>query len=119
MYLHGPGRPYSLDEALRKANEFSLLPHPEGTFFLGSFGHMFGYDAGYYGYLWAEVFGDDMFSRFVADGIDNPAVGLDYRNLVLAPNGTKDAIELVRQFLGREPSSEPFLTKLGIEQDAP
>ncbi len=119
MYLHGPGRPNSLDEALRKANEFSLLPHPEGTFFLGSFGHMFGYDAGYYGYLWAEVFGDDMFSRFLADGIDNPAVGMDYRNLVLAPNGTKDAIDLVRQFLGREPSSEPFLTKLGIEQETP
>jgi len=119
MYLHGPTRPYSLDEALRKANEFSLLPHPEGTFFLGSFGHMFGYDAGYYGYLWAEVFGDDMFSRFVADGIANPAVGMDYRNLVLAPNGTKDALDLVREFLGREPSSEPFLKKLGIEQDAP
>jgi len=117
MYLHGPVRPDSLDEALQKANEFSLLPHPEGTFFLGSFGHMFGYDAGYYGYLWAEVFGDDMFSRFVAEGIDNPEVGRAYRDLVLAPNGTKDGMDLVREFLGREPSSEPFLKKLGITSE--
>ncbi len=117
MYLHGPIRPDSLDDALQKANAFSLLPHPEGTFFLGSFGHMFGYDAGYYGYLWAEVFGDDMFSRFAAEGIDNPEVGRAYRELVLAPNGTKDGMDLVREFLGREPSSEPFLRKLGIDSD--
>lgn len=114
MYLHGPNRPDSLDEALAKATEFSLFPLAEDTFFLGSFGHMFGYDAGYYGYLWAEVFGDDMFSRFEKDGIDNPAVGMDYRKYVLEPNGTKDATELVTDFLGRAPSSDAFLGNLGI-----
>ena len=114
MYLHGPVRPDSLDEAMTKASELSLLPHAEDTFFLGSFGHLFGYDAGYYGYLWAEVFGDDMFSRFETEGIDNPHVGMAYRKLVLEPNGSKDGRDLVRDFLGREPSSEPFLHKLGI-----
>lgn len=114
MYLHGPNRPDTLDEALTKATEFSLFPLAEDTFFLASFGHMFGYDAGYYGYLWAEVYGDDMFSRFESEGIDNPAVGMDYRSYVLEPNGTKDGHDLVAEFLGREPSSDAFLGNLGL-----
>ena len=39
-----------------------------------------GYDAGYYGYLWSKVYGDDMFSKFAADGVTNPAVGRSYRD---------------------------------------
>ena len=114
MLLHGPNRSATIDEALVESGAISLLPWHEDTFFPASFGHMFGYDAGYYGYLWAEVYGDDMFSKFEEEGIANPEVGMAYRLKVLAPNGTKDGLDLVRDFLGREPSSGPFLKKLGI-----
>jgi Zn-dependent oligopeptidase len=36
-------------------------------------------------------------------------VGADYRREILEPNGSRDADDLVRSFLGREPSNEEFL----------
>jgi Zn-dependent oligopeptidase len=115
MGMHGPRDDRDLDSILLEAQNITLLPPHEGTFFPSSFGHLMGgYDAGYYGYLWSEVFGDDMFSRFADEGITSPTVGRAYRRSVLEPNGSKDASDLLRDFLGREPSNEAFLTKLGI-----
>jgi Zn-dependent oligopeptidase len=119
MELHGPapdtdgGR--DIDAVHRRAVAISLLPHQEGTFFPASFGHLLaGYDAGYYGYLWSEVFGDDMFSRFEAEGVTSDRVGSDYRREILEKGGSVDAEEMLRRFLGREPDNRAFLRKLGI-----
>ena len=77
---------------MRRTFEVTGLPYPEGTFFLSGFGHLLGgYDAGYYGYLWANVIGDDMFSRFSSEGVLSPTVGADYRREILEPNGSRDA----------------------------
>lgn len=115
MDLHTTRDPVDLAGVLRRRSEIGLLPHHEGTFMLASFGHLLGgYDAGYYGYLWAEVFGQDMFSRFLEEGVLSPEVGMDYRRKVLEPNGTKDADEMLRDFLGRAPRQDAFLQKLGI-----
>lgn len=111
--LHaGPER--DLHDIYVRGSEISLLPPHDGTFALANFGHLFGYDAGYYGYMWAEVFGDDMFSRFEAEGVTNPAVGIDYRRRVLEKGGSVDPNELLADFLGREPDNRAFLTNLGI-----
>jgi Zn-dependent oligopeptidase len=113
--LHGPGPDKDLDAILRRAVEISLLPFQEGTFFPANFGHLLGgYDAGYYGYLWSEVFGDDMFSRFEAEGVTSPDVGAAYRREILERGGSRPADEMLRDFLGREPNNEAFLRKLGI-----
>lgn len=116
LLIHGPGAAtIDLEDANRKATEVSLLPFHEGTFFPASFGHMLGgYDAGYYGYLWSEVYGDDMFSRFEAEGVTDPQVGAEYRRIVLESGGSRDGMELLVEFLGRQPSNEAFLRKLGI-----
>jgi Zn-dependent oligopeptidase len=115
LALHAePGIP-NPDEALRRTFDVTGMPYPEGTFMLGGFGHLIGgYDAGYYGYLWAEVIGDDLFGRFTRDGLDSPSVGADYRREILEPNGTRDASELVRAFLGRDPSNAEFLRLRGM-----
>jgi thimet oligopeptidase len=117
--LHAPGEDKDIDEITRRTFEVSGLPFVESTFFPASFGHILGgYDAGYYGYLWAKVFGDDMFSRFEEAGVTDPGVGREYRRAILEPNGSKDAADLLRDFLGREPSKDAFLRHLGIEDAA-
>ncbi len=115
MNLHGPNSDRDLDRALRDANAISLLPSHEGTFFPSSFGHLFGYDAGYYGYLWSEVYGDDMWSRFEEEGYTNPEVGADYRREILEAGGARDGMEHLKAFLGREPDNTAFLANIGIE----
>jgi thimet oligopeptidase len=113
--IHG-GPDRDIDAIYVEGSKISLLPYHEGTFALASFGHLMGgYDASYYGYMWAEVFGDDMFSRFEEEGVTNPEVGLAYRREVLGRGGALDADEMLVNFLGRDPSNEAFLKKLGIE----
>ena len=114
--LHGPEQEKDLDAILRRATTVSRLPYVEGTFFPASFGHvMSGYDAAYYGYMWSEVFGDDMFSRFEEEGVTSPEVGRAYRDQVIGKGGSVDADEMLVDFLGREPNSQAFLRKVGIE----
>ena len=114
--LHTSGASPDLDATIRRAFAVTHLPYPEETFMLGAFAHLMGgYDAGYYGYLWAEVIGDDMFGRFLREGITSPDVGAAYRRTILEPNGSRSADEMVREFLGRDPSNEAFLTLRGMK----
>jgi thimet oligopeptidase len=115
LALHAEADAPDVDAALRRTYAVTGMPYPEGTFMLAGFGHLLGgYDAGYYGYLWAEVIGDDMFGRFAREGILSPAVGAEYRREILEPNGSRDADVLVRAFLGREPSNSEFLRLRGM-----
>jgi Zn-dependent oligopeptidase len=116
LAIHAVEDPPDLDAAIRDSYAVTQFPYPEDTFMLGGFGHLMGgYDAGYYGYLWAEVIGDDMWSRFVAEGITSPVVGAAYRRAVLEPNGAKSGDELVESFLGRPATKESYLRLRGME----
>ncbi|PJF16637.1 Neurolysin/Thimet oligopeptidase 2 domain-containing protein [Paramicrosporidium saccamoebae] len=74
--------------------EIALIPQPDNVTPASSFGHMMGgYDAGYYGYLWSQVFSADMFySRFKKEGLQSSKVGLDYRYKILGPGGSRYGI---------------------------
>ncbi len=86
-----------------------------GGHFAQTFGHMMGgYDAGYYGYLWSKVYAQDMFSVFQAEGLLSPIVGAKYRQTILGRGDMKDSIVNLKEFLGRDPSPEPFFKDLGI-----
>lgn len=114
--MHGSGD-HDLDRILIEGSQIAQLPHQEGTFALASFGHvMGGYDASYYGYMWSEVYGDDMFSRFEEEGVTNPEVGMSYRKEILGRGGSLDAEDMLLNFLGRKPDNAAFLRKLGITQ---
>ena len=91
----------------------SLFPPQENTHFAASFGHLLGgYGAGYYAYLWSEVFADDLFSRFKKEGILNPQVGMEYRKKILEQGSERPEMESMKDFLGREPNNEAFLNKI-------
>ncbi|KAF1344280.1 putative zinc metallo proteinase [Delphinella strobiligena] len=80
-----------------------------------TFGHLMGgYDAGYYGYLFSQVFSADMFyTVFKADPM-NGKEGRRYRHQVLEKGGSQDEMETLKQFLGREPSTKAFFAELGL-----
>ena len=94
------------------------FPQPAGTVPEANFGHiMGGYEAGYYGYLWAKLYSQDMFTRFSREGVLNPATGRAYRDLILAPAGTEEPDTLVRRFLGRPMSDAAFYRELGLSPE--
>ena len=70
-----------------------------------------GYAASFYTYIWSEAMSMDAFSRFKAEGILNPATGAAYRKCILEPGGSKPALELFRDFMGRDPDSKAFILR--------
>lgn len=96
--------------------EIALIPMSPGTRPQAGFGHLMGgYDTAYYGYLWSEVYAQDMFSRFEKEGTLNPELGRQYRRLILEPGGSVEEGLSLRTFLGREPNEEAFLRNIGLQ----
>lgn len=82
-----------------------------------SFGHIMSdsYSAGYYGYMWAEVFAADMYhTKFPKNPLDS-VVGVQYRDVVLGNGGLYEIDDNLKEFLGREPTKDAFLKELGLQ----
>ena len=88
----------------------------DGVYYQASFGHLVGYQAGYYGYMWSLVYAADMFQRFKELGMLNPEAGAYYRKKILARGGTAEEIDIVKEYLGREPRMDAFLEHLGMSE---
>jgi len=88
--------------------KYSPFPYVEGTHFFASFGHLNGYSAMYYTYLWSLVIAKDLLGEFQRHGLLDDATASRYRDTVLVPGGSKDAADLVKDFLGREYGFEAF-----------
>jgi thimet oligopeptidase len=73
-----------------------------------AFGHLNGYSAIYYTYMWSLVIAKDLFTEFKKNGLMNPETAAKYRNAVLAASVTKAAADLVRDFLGRPYSFQAY-----------
>ena len=120
MDLHS-GEPVSDPEAVKRANfeHFGVPTIPEGLF-LCAFQHIFagGYAAGYYGYKWAEVMSADCYGAFEEAGLDDPEavrrVGERYRETILALGGSRSALDVFREFRGRDPEIAALLRQQGL-----
>ncbi|KAL8535208.1 hypothetical protein ACS0TY_011004 [Phlomoides rotata] len=86
------------------------LPMLEGTNPASCFPRTaIGYEAMCYSRIWSEVFATDIFAMKFRDDLFNQNVGMHFRNKVLGPGGGKEPLEILTDFLGREPSIQAFV----------
>ena len=110
--------PESLDlkqTLIQLQNQYSPFDYMEDTHFFANFGHLFGYSARYYTYMWSEVIAADLFSEFEQQGLMNKTLAKRYRDQVLAPGGSQDAAKLIEKFLGRPFNYQAFNEQLNAE----
>jgi thimet oligopeptidase len=119
LTLHSKVKSGGKQDTVRLSNEIlskHFLPVPEGTAFVAYFGHLTGYDAGYYGYAWADAIAADMATAFEKSprGYDDTSIGMRLRNEIYAPGGSRDVEVSIQRFLGRPQSIDAFLKTLGM-----
>jgi thimet oligopeptidase len=108
IYNRPPGE-VDLDAMVPELDEkYGMFAYVPGTHMYASFGHLEGYSAMYYTYMWSLVIAKDLFSRFDRSNMLDTATATEYRRKVLMPGGTEDAADLVRDFLGRPYNFEAF-----------
>jgi peptidyl-dipeptidase Dcp len=73
-----------------------------------------GYSAGYYAYLWSEKLDADTVQWFTQSGGLSRKNGDHFRKTLLSRGGSADAMELFRNFRGRDPVIEPLLERRGL-----
>jgi Zn-dependent oligopeptidase len=114
MALHGSEYnvqdPNELFSSIYK--EIMQLNLESGHGFLQTFGHLMGYDSGYYGYLYSQSFAKCMFEEKFKDHELDPSVGIEYRNKIIAPGNTRDFMDLMVDFLGHAPTNDAFIKSL-------
>ena len=93
-------------------NDFSPYPYASGTHFYASFGHLAHYTAHYYTYLWSLVISDDLFSRFLDEGLYNKNTGQAYRETILDPGSSVPASTMIENFLARPYNFDAFNKRL-------
>ncbi|HBI68155.1 MAG TPA: dipeptidyl carboxypeptidase II [Massilia sp.] len=101
-------------EALKKAGvDFAPVPPRYRTTY---FSHTFsgGYSAGYYGYLWAEKLDADTVNWFKENGGLTRKNGDHFRKTLLSRGGTLDAMQMYRNFSGRDAQVQPLLERRGL-----
>ena len=69
-------------------DHYTPFKYVKGTYMQESFGHLDGYSAIYYTYMWSLVIAKDMFTVFKHDGLLSPEAAARYRREVLEPGGS-------------------------------
>ncbi len=120
LAIHGPSKEGETKDVVKISNDILskvFYPVVPGTASIASFDHLCGgYDAGYYGYAWADAIAADMATVFTKapKRFFDPEAGARLRNDIYSKGDSRDVNISIEDFLGRARSIEPFLERLGI-----
>ena len=116
-YQAGAADNYAYKTFIDVTKKTDVLPVPDFVRRPNYFSHIFsgGYAAGYYGYLWSELFANDGFAKFRDEGILSPVIGKLFEDTILSQGGSRSPMDLYVEFRGREPKLDPLLEKYGIK----
>ena len=94
----------------------------DDTFMPASWYHLvIGYDAGYYGYLYSEVYAYEILQEVTKsqerDGFEGlKSIGKRYRSTILEPCASMDGIDMLTNFLNRKPGNSAFIDALDLKR---
>jgi intermediate peptidase len=108
-----PSRP-STTELFAKLHRDNNVPYAEGTHWHSRFGHLVTYGAGYYGYLYSQVFAADIWKhRFQGDSLQRESGECVWRDMLIH-GGAKDPNVMLQSILTREPSVDSFFESMEL-----
>jgi thimet oligopeptidase len=113
--------PATLDpDALLQSLYTHFLPYAwvDGNRMYASFTHLVGYSSNYYTYLYDKVIALDFFAQFARNNLLDDPIAMKYRRTVLEPGGSLPGKDIVLRFLGRNQSSDAFVSWVGEEFQA-
>jgi thimet oligopeptidase len=118
LKLFGPSLTESLADTYKYFSEYNNkhIVYDSETHRYCSFGHFMGYGPKYYGYLWSLALAYDVFEHIEKEGLLNPEAGRKYSEAMLSCGGSKDANDMLYNYLGREPRFDAFYRKMGLAQ---
>jgi thimet oligopeptidase len=108
LYSKSPDEEETTEVMQKLQLEYSPFDYVEDTYFHLSFGHLDGYSALYYTYMWSLVIAKDIFGEFKKDGLLNSDIAKHYREAILDPGGSRDAAIMLNDFLTRNHSYDRF-----------
>ncbi|MCU4174060.1 M3 family metallopeptidase [Marinilabiliaceae bacterium N1Y90] len=91
-----------------------IISRYKSTYFMHIFASS-GYTAGYYSYIWSGVLDADAFEAFKETSLYDQATAKAFRENILERGGTVEAMEMYKNFRGREPKIEALLRQRGLE----
>ena len=103
-----PRNMHLLDTMKELQAQYSVYPYEEDTYFYASFGHLEGYASRYYTYMYDLVIVKDLFSVFEKNGIMDKNTWEKYRVNIIEPGGSIPGAVMIKNFLERDYSFEPF-----------
>lgn len=103
-------------------DELGLIPEIAPRYRTTYFNHIFssasgGYSAGYYSYIWSEIFAADAYQAFRENGIFDKETADKYKKYILSSGGTQDPIELYKKFRGKEADPKYLMISRGLIED--
>ena len=96
--------------------KMGLIPQIWPRYLTTNFIHIatWGYESGYYSYLWAAVLDADAFEAFMESSLFDNATAESFRKNILSKGGSEDPMELYTKFRGRKPTVDALLKNRGL-----